>query len=241
MAKRKNIPQKLRYEVFKRDSFKCQYCGRSAPDVVLEVDHIKPVADGGGNEIMNLITSCFDCNRGKGKRRLDDNTEVVKQKAELELLNRRREQMEMMLRWRKELESFEQDMSEVATERVLKVSGYECNENGKAKITKLIKQFGLEEVLEAIDLSFDKYYFKGDVKSWEYAFGKIGGICYNRKKNRETNENSANMVFSDSAKKFAKIYLGIELEDGLNFTDLYNAIIDFVNAENKKMGIRRGE
>lgn len=66
--KRKAISKKLRFEVFKRDSFTCQYCGRKAPDVVLEVDHIKPVAQGGTNTILNLITSCRECNRGKGKK-----------------------------------------------------------------------------------------------------------------------------------------------------------------------------
>ena len=49
MADRKNISKKMRYEVFKRDSFRCQYCGRSAPEVILEADHIKPVAEGGKN------------------------------------------------------------------------------------------------------------------------------------------------------------------------------------------------
>ena len=46
-AKRKALSQKIRFEVFKRDSFTCQYCGRKAPDVVLQVDHIVPVAKGG--------------------------------------------------------------------------------------------------------------------------------------------------------------------------------------------------
>jgi 5-methylcytosine-specific restriction endonuclease McrA len=60
MAKRKSMSKKLRFEVFKRDSFACQYCGNKAPDVVLEVDHINPVSKGGDNSILNLITSCFD-------------------------------------------------------------------------------------------------------------------------------------------------------------------------------------
>ena len=63
--KRKAIGDKLRFEVFKRDNFKCQYCGMSAPDVVLNVDHIDPVSNGGENNILNLITSCRDCNSGK--------------------------------------------------------------------------------------------------------------------------------------------------------------------------------
>ena len=47
MAERKTISKKIRFEVFKRDSFTCQYCGRMAPYIVLEVDHINAVANGG--------------------------------------------------------------------------------------------------------------------------------------------------------------------------------------------------
>lgn len=63
---RKALKPSIRFNVFKRDGFRCQYCGRTPPDVVLEVDHIVAVADGGENAIDNLITACFDCNRGKG-------------------------------------------------------------------------------------------------------------------------------------------------------------------------------
>ena len=77
---RKALSKKLRFEVFKRDAFTCQYCGKSAPDVILHVDHIKPVADGGENDIMNLVTSCLDCNLGKGARKLDDDSVIQKQK-----------------------------------------------------------------------------------------------------------------------------------------------------------------
>jgi len=47
MGNRKELSKSIRFEIFKRDSFKCQYCGRMAPEVVLHVDHIKPVAEGG--------------------------------------------------------------------------------------------------------------------------------------------------------------------------------------------------
>lgn len=67
MAKRKKL---LRFEIFKRDGFTCQYCGGHPPDKTLEVDHIIPVSKGGTDEMHNLITSCFDCNRGKGKHEL---------------------------------------------------------------------------------------------------------------------------------------------------------------------------
>ena len=97
----------MRFEVFKRDGFKCQYCGRSAPEVTLEVDHIVPVAEGGKNEMLNLITSCRACNRGKGKTKLSDDAALVKEKVQLEELNERRIQLEMMLRWKQELSQLE--------------------------------------------------------------------------------------------------------------------------------------
>jgi 5-methylcytosine-specific restriction endonuclease McrA len=62
MSKRKAIGKKIRFEVFKRDKFTCQYCGEKSPDVILHIDHINPVAEGGGNDIINLITSCVACN-----------------------------------------------------------------------------------------------------------------------------------------------------------------------------------
>lgn len=65
MEKRKSIGNKKRFDVFKRDLFCCQYCGSNPPKVVLEVDHITPVSKGGNNDLNNLITSCFNCNRGK--------------------------------------------------------------------------------------------------------------------------------------------------------------------------------
>ena len=59
------IPPKLRFEVFKRDKFVCQYCGACGPDVELEIDHIIPVSRGGTDDMKNLKTACRDCNRGK--------------------------------------------------------------------------------------------------------------------------------------------------------------------------------
>ena len=106
MAKRKNLAKSVRFEVFKRDSFKCQYCGKSAPDVVLEVDHIIPVSKGGDNDISNLITACFDCNRGKRDKKLTDKQSAKLQKEELDKLNARREQLEMIAEWKTEYGDF---------------------------------------------------------------------------------------------------------------------------------------
>lgn len=66
----RHIPASVRVSVLHRDGYKCVFCGRSPKQVQLEVDHIVPFSKGGSNDLSNLQTLCFDCNRGKGSRRL---------------------------------------------------------------------------------------------------------------------------------------------------------------------------
>lgn len=62
----RHVSLKLRYEILKRDGFKCRFCGQSArTGAVLEIDHIIPVAAGGDTIESNLQCLCFRCNRGK--------------------------------------------------------------------------------------------------------------------------------------------------------------------------------
>lgn len=84
---RKQITKTVRFNIFKRDGFQCSYCGKTPPSVVLELDHIEPLSRGGSSDEANLITACFDCNRGKGANPLDkapsvlvENMEVLKEK-----------------------------------------------------------------------------------------------------------------------------------------------------------------
>lgn len=63
---RKAMTQSLRYDIMKRDNFRCVLCGRGAEDgVKLHVDHIIPVSKGGKTVPSNLRTLCEDCNFGK--------------------------------------------------------------------------------------------------------------------------------------------------------------------------------
>ena len=59
---------KIRFEVFFRDKFQCQYCGRKLPEIILEIDHIHPKSQKGPDKKENYITSCRECNIGKGDR-----------------------------------------------------------------------------------------------------------------------------------------------------------------------------
>lgn len=79
---RKPISKKLRFEVFKRDGFTCQYCGAHPPQALFHIDHIVPVVEGGTNDMDNLVTACDSCNLGKGARSLSAVPESLAKKAE---------------------------------------------------------------------------------------------------------------------------------------------------------------
>lgn len=90
---RVGISKGLRFKIFHRDGFVCQYCGRRPPDVVLEIDHVRPRAHGGDNDELNLLTACDECNRGKSAKLL---TEVrPKPDADLEFLRIQQETAEV--------------------------------------------------------------------------------------------------------------------------------------------------
>jgi hypothetical protein len=60
------VSKRLRYEVFRRDNHACRYCGATAPDVKLTIDHVVPKALGGSDtDPANLVTACGPCNAGK--------------------------------------------------------------------------------------------------------------------------------------------------------------------------------
>ena len=66
---RSKMSASMRYDIMKRDGFRCCICGRSSQDgAKLHVDHIIPVAKGGKTEPANLRTLCDFCNMGKSDK-----------------------------------------------------------------------------------------------------------------------------------------------------------------------------
>lgn len=67
------ISKRARFEVLRRDGHRCRYCGGSVESgAVLTVDHVVPVALGGGDDPSNLVAACRDCNAGKTSTSPDD-------------------------------------------------------------------------------------------------------------------------------------------------------------------------
>lgn len=65
-AERAKLTPDLRYRVLKRDGYRCRACG-SGPEqgAILQIDHIKAIANGGLTEYSNLQALCSMCNLGK--------------------------------------------------------------------------------------------------------------------------------------------------------------------------------
>ena len=67
-VERGKVSNKLRFEIFERDGYKCRYCGRGEDERSLQIDHIKPISKGGKSTYDNLQTLCEDCNKQKDNK-----------------------------------------------------------------------------------------------------------------------------------------------------------------------------
>jgi hypothetical protein len=163
----------VRFEVFKRDDFTCVYCGRRTPAVVLEVDHILPSSKGGTDEIENLTTSCWDCNRGKGARTLESRAPIRDLTKEAELIQEREAQL---LAWhdaqRQVRGRVDQAIEEVLAHWAKHWDGYSYYEPWPHMLRTYAEKLPLYDLLEAVDIALARRphnvdscrYFGGVVK-----------------------------------------------------------------------------
>ena len=66
----RNIEQGVSWAVFRRDKYKCRYCGKD--DVPLTVDHLVLWEEGGPSIEENLVACCRRCNKARGNMQLDE-------------------------------------------------------------------------------------------------------------------------------------------------------------------------
>jgi hypothetical protein len=72
MSNRKPISKRKRFSIFARDNFTCVYCGMQPPLIVLHLEHVIPIVEGGTDDESNLRAACADCNLGKGPKKIED-------------------------------------------------------------------------------------------------------------------------------------------------------------------------
>lgn len=172
-AKRKAIGKKTRFEIFKRDGFTCQYCGAHPPEAVLHIDHITPVADGGQNDMDNLVTSCDHCNLGKGATSLDSVPASLSARAEQ--VAEREEQVrgyaEVMAAKRERIHQQAWDVADVFVDQ-FSLDG--IRKDWLQSIKQFVEKIGVSDCLMAMDKAVA-------YKPWskDQAFRYFCGICWN--------------------------------------------------------------
>ena len=177
-----SISKKIRFEVFKRDGFRCAYCGKTPPEVMLEIDHIDPKSKGGKDDINNLITACFDCNRGKRNILLD---KIPSQMNEnLEILQSKELQLKEYRKYIKKIEKrINNDMDEI--ENIFKINfpnkGF-TDQFKDATLKNFLNNFlTLEEIKEAMHIACS---FKNKEGEEEDCIRYFCGVCWRKVRNK---------------------------------------------------------
>lgn len=180
-----SLSKRVRFEVFKRDGFRCTYCGQNPPQVVLEVDHIIPRANGGKDEIGNLTTSCFDCNRGKSDNAVDSKIARNDMQNDLAMMKLKKEQLTQYYKFLEELTSEQWRAVDIIDRNYTTLTDgkYMLNERGRNNFFKLLRMYSLGSILQAMPIAYSKCrdsfpsgrgfrYMCGILRNW-----KRDGIC----------------------------------------------------------------
>jgi hypothetical protein len=170
------LGKRVRFEILKRDDFKCQYCGRTSKEVTLEVDHIIAKAQGGSDLPENLLAACFDCNRGKSKISLG-HTLVLKRdlKKEKAALKKAKAIMDHDAEQARLLEELTDEMMKNFTTFL-----FEYPEQSRASMKYFLKKLGKDGVCESMDRTSMKWGASEHGMSRVNLFKYFCGVCHNK-------------------------------------------------------------
>lgn len=180
------VGKRKRFEIFKRDGFRCLYCGMTPPTVVLQCDHIIPVSNGGVDDASNLATSCESCNQGKSNIPLGQVTESLSaiQERQVEL----QEQAEAYNSFMKKARAKEtKAINQLGRLWFDTIHGGQANLIfGPGRIPSIrtfLKKLPYHEVEEAIEIALSRtnHSTSYDDHSWKY----FCGVCWRKIRERE--------------------------------------------------------
>ena len=185
MAKRKSTGKRQRFNIFKRDKFTCQYCGRTPPTIVLVLDHILPVAKGGETVDHNLITSCETCNQGKSDIVLSDVPQAIDDQLAEQF--ERREQLEeyneFLMKARKDSQRTAREIGTYWNDAIGNEAGrYTFGPKRLQSVADFMKRLPVAEIYEAVDIALGRINTRPDYddKAWKY----FCGVCWKKIKDR---------------------------------------------------------
>lgn len=187
MGKRKSTGKRQRFNIFKRDRFTCQYCGRTPPTVVLVIDHILPIAAGGGEEDSNKITSCEACNQGKADGLLTTIPQAIDAQlaAQVDRQEQLREYNKFLLAARKELDDTAREIGTYWNDRLTPSTAgkFTFGADRRTSVRRFLERLPVSELFDAVDIAFSRKppHRGGDEDTFKY----FCGICWSKITQRE--------------------------------------------------------
>jgi hypothetical protein len=174
MAERKSVSTRRRFEIFKRDGFTCQYCGKRPPNTVLHLDHIIPVSKGGDNKTENLITACVDCNLGKSNILLDNSQESLNHITERknEAAKQLREYIKSCKEERKVKSLIVDEIESIFTAQFDLI----FTEASRQSVLRFHERLSLAELIQAMEIAVSR------IDDGNDCFKYFCGICHNKMK-----------------------------------------------------------
>lgn len=168
-TKRKAISTRIRFEIFKRDRFRCLYCGATPLQKPLHVDHVVAIANGGTNKPSNLITACGDCNLGKNAIPLE---RVLLAPAVATQADRdHAAQIREYLAIQRAVESARKVAVDAVAELWEEMVG-PLSQDMYGRLDSILKCWSLETIHEAIRITSNKLGSSGKEYSWPVALGQ---------------------------------------------------------------------
>lgn len=147
---RQSTGKRLRFEILKRDGFRCRYCGAAATSKPLHVDHVVPVAEGGETIAENLVAACADCNGGKSYVKLDES--VLVESASPDAMLEHAEQIRAYLAAVKEREAARAEVTSYVFEYWCEqMRATEAPTSFFRSLANVAEDIGIQATLRAVD------------------------------------------------------------------------------------------
>lgn len=187
------VYKRIKFEVFEKDSFKCQVCGAVAPNVNLTLHRLQ-----NNQQAENwldpafLTTFCESCQR-KNSSQESANT-VNNGHLSLNALEERLEQLKMLINWRKGMIKIrKRQLASLVEFWQELVPSIFLSEVHKKTLLSCISKYSSEDIKEAMRLAVQEFivvHQDGSIArdSFQMAFANIPEICYRKTKVRKTRE-----------------------------------------------------
>jgi hypothetical protein len=151
------IGKRLRFEIFKRDGFRCVYCGATPTGSALQVDHVLATANGGTDDEANLVTSCQPCNGGKSAVPLEERRERVG--LDPAIATEHAEQIRAYLAAQRELAACKAAVIGELEDAWRDIVGEEPRREFAGILLSAIKDFPIDELLEVFAIVANRRIF----------------------------------------------------------------------------------